>query len=274
MAYRFAPGEAGAGVQRVMVEQVGGTMRSIITAAAGSDDEFDDSTHDARKRLKRVRALLRLVEEPLGEDVYRAENARYRDVGRLLGPARDARVARDLHLSVVGPSDRLDSQLVAARQAVRAGAVLEKLLRDLADGLGTVGGWYLEGDEAALFAAGLRRTYRRGRRALRAEKEEPAAEHRHEWRKAVKYHWHHLELLAGAWPAVFEAQAAEAHRLADLLGDEHDLTVLAALLAEPHPELATRSAELRRDALILGRRLYAETPSALADRFRGVFRAA
>ena len=76
MAFRLRPGEAGSGVQRVVVEQVARSMRSLISAAAGSDDEFDDGVHDVRKRLKRVRAVLRLAREPLGDDRYRAENAR------------------------------------------------------------------------------------------------------------------------------------------------------------------------------------------------------
>ncbi len=267
MAFRLDPGEAGNGVQRVVVEQVARAMRSLISATAGTDDELDDQVHDVRKRLKRVRAVLRLVRDPLGDEVYRAENARYRDLGRRIAPARDARVVRDLHVRYIGPSERLEAQLLAARQAVREPALVEKVLRDLADGLGAVGGWSLPGDEAVLFASGLRRTYRTGRRAMAVEERSPSIEHRHEWRKAVKYHWHHLELVVEAWPAVVEARATEAHRLADLLGDDHDLAVLEELLPRPQLELEARAAELRRDALALGRRLYAEPPADLAASF-------
>jgi CHAD domain-containing protein len=267
MAFRLDVGEAGSGVQRVVVEQVARAMRSLISASAGSDDDLDDGVHDARKRLKRVRAVLRLVRDPIGEDRYREENARYRDIGRQLAPARDARVARDLHVEHLGPSERLEAELRAARQTVREPEVVGKVLRDLADGLGTVGSWPLEGTEADLFADGLRRTYRSGRRAMAAEEKSPSAEQRHEWRKAVKYHWHHLELVAEAWPAVIEARAAETHRLADLLGDEHDLVLLGPLLPKPDRRLEHRSADLRQEALALGRHVYAEPPRDLVDRF-------
>jgi CHAD domain-containing protein len=267
MAFRLDVGEAGSGVQRVVVEQVARAMRSLITASAGSDDDLDDGVHDARKRLKRVRAVLRLVRDPIDDDRYRAENARYRDVGRHLAPVRDARVTRDLHVEHIGPSEHLEAELRAARQTVREPEVVGKLLRDLADGLGAVGDWPLEGSDADLFGEGLRRTYRSGRRAMRVEERSPSAEQRHEWRKAVKYHWHHLELLAGAWPEVVEARAAETHRLADLLGDEHDLVLLGTLLPRPERKLENRAADLRQEALELGRRVYAEPPRDLVARF-------
>ena len=96
----------------------------------------------------------------------------------------------------------------------------------------------------------------------------PCSEFRCEWRKVVKHHWHHLELFTPLWPSVVGAQADEAHRLADLLGDDHDVTVLTELVDELPAELKEQADTLREDALALGARLYADSPNAFEARFR------
>ena len=48
--------------------------------------------HDTRKDMKKLRSLLRLVRDGLGEQRYRTENDRYRDAARQLSPAREAEV--------------------------------------------------------------------------------------------------------------------------------------------------------------------------------------
>lgn len=57
-----------------------------------TDDPFDVRVHEARKRTKEVRALLRLTRDEIGRDAYKRENARLRDAARLLAPVRDAQV--------------------------------------------------------------------------------------------------------------------------------------------------------------------------------------
>ena len=85
-------------------------------------------------------------------------------------------------------------------------------------------------------APGFRRAYRRGRKAMRALDHAPSDEGFHEWRKRVKDHRYHLELLRDLWPAQMKARRGEVKALGELLGDEHDLTVLRATLsAERQP---------------------------------------
>ena len=48
--------------------------------------------HETRKALKRLRALVRLLREELGEQAFERENAALRDVARRLAGARDAEV--------------------------------------------------------------------------------------------------------------------------------------------------------------------------------------
>jgi CHAD domain-containing protein len=139
---------------------------------------------------------------------------------------------------------------------------------------GTFGDW--PGDLTEAVGPGLVRAYRRGRKRGREAQDDPSTERLHEWRKRVKDHWYHLRLIRDAWPETLAAQADEAHRLADLLGDDHDLAVLTAEIedsTDPSGDRADllaaiegRRSELQADAFELGARIYAEKPKAFGRR--------
>jgi CHAD domain-containing protein len=133
--------------------------------------------------------------------------------------------------------------------------------------------WSFGRDDFGAVKPGLRRVYRRGRKLMRAARHEPDAEHLHEARKRVKDLWHVTELLHEAHPKRMKRLARDAHDLADVLGDHHDLSVLRDY-AEANPQLFSdmasreallavldrRSAALQRRALKLGRKVYKRSP--------------
>src|SRR5688500_2162988 len=70
-----------------------GRVDNAIEELRGEGSEtFGESVHEARKDLKKVRAVLRLVRDEIGDTLHRRENDRYRDAGRMLSGARDAEV--------------------------------------------------------------------------------------------------------------------------------------------------------------------------------------
>jgi hypothetical protein len=90
--------------------------------------------------------------------------------------------------------------------------------------------------------------------------------------------------MTEAWEPVLDATAEEVHDFTDLLGDHHDLAVLADDLAErPQIEAAPRQTltaliearqrELLAQARATGARIYAEKPKAFARRLRSYWRA-
>lgn len=106
----------------------------------------------------------------------------------------------------------------------------------------------------------------------------------HEWRKRAKYLRYHLRLLRPSWPHGLERTRDEVKTLGDLLGEDHDLAVLARTLApgiEAEAErvellralVLRRSELLRRQAHRLGLRIYSEKPKALRQRLRGYWAA-
>src|SRR3954470_9303141 len=57
-----------------------------------SSGDGAEAIHEARKAFKRLRALVRLSRDALGDEVYRRENAAFRAAGRRLSGVRDAAV--------------------------------------------------------------------------------------------------------------------------------------------------------------------------------------
>jgi CHAD domain-containing protein len=237
-------------------------------------DASEEGVHDARKDMKKLRALLRLVRGEIGDKVFRREADTFRDAARELSGVRDA----DVMLATLADlEERYEADVGPVRQAVEAHRLrtggggrrqaAETAIAILTEARGRVDDWPLERDGFEALEDGLRRTYRRGRRDWRAALEEPSDENLHEWRKRVKDLWYHCSILQESWKPVMTALADEAHELSDRLGDDHDLAVLLDFGAESlEPLIDERRAELQEQAFAYGSRLYADKPKAFVRR--------
>jgi CHAD domain-containing protein len=283
MAYRLKLRKSLAlGVRRVLAEQ---GERAVAALDAGADPVA--AVHDARRALKRMRALLRLVRQGLGEESWRAENVALRDIGRRLSQLRDADVGRmtiealaveapaSLRAALSKLSARLDGApgvSIEEKQLAVAGAA-----RELAVICGRYPKLVLTGRSSRILAAGLEASHRRGRRAVAAVVEQGSDEAMHDLRKAVQAHWRHSSLLSAAWPDVMKARVAEARQLSGLLGAYNDLTLVVQHVhaamdrglgrrEAQRIELACRErqAAIRREGIPRAQRLFAGKPRAVA----------
>lgn len=295
MAYRFKRSEKVIdGVRRVAQEQIDGALDAI-----DSEDLSDaEKVHDLRKRCKTIRGLVRLVRPRLGK-TYQAENIWFRDTARPLGELRDAKVKQDTYDALMerfadqvnrAEFGRVRRAITLERKALQRGEPLDAQLADARARFVTAGervaDWSLDGGGFKSLRGGLTKTYGRARVALKQAHKSPSPETFHEARKRIKYHWYHCRLLSGAWPTPLNARGQEAKRLADLLGQDHDLAVLADQIREDPdhygpPEtieaflglVAERRGELEADAQALGKRLFAEKPAAFCERLAAYWRA-
>jgi CHAD domain-containing protein len=263
-AYRLKQGEP-------VPEEVARIARGRIDHAIEAlGDASEEGVHEARKDMKKLRALLRLVREK----ELRGESAYFRDVARELAGARDA----DVMLATVADLEsRYEVDGGPVRQRLEAhrlrtggggrGEAAKTASAMLEEARGRVGDWPLERDGFDALEDGLERTYRRGRRDWRAALADPTTENLHEWRKRVKDLWYHHSLLRQSWKPVMSALADEAHELSDRLGDDHDLALLLDFGAEPlEAVIAERRQELQQEAFEYGARLYADKPKAFVRR--------
>jgi CYTH domain-containing protein/CHAD domain-containing protein len=292
-SYRLAPDEpAPAGLQRIAAARA----RKASQMLGEVESEGADAIHGARKDLKKLRAVLRLVRAELGEESYRAQNRRYRDAGRRLSDSRDAAVKVETlddlqrRFGEEFPSAAaehwrrdLDRERYAA-SADAGGELAERVelaLREIEGGRDEIARWDLGKDSWKQVEPGVRVAYERGCEALAEVGEDPSAENVHDWRKRVKDLWYQLRILRELWPQVLGDTADQAHDLADLLGDHHDLAVLDADLATRDtvdPEvisslISRRQEELLAQAMALGAHLYAEKPKAFVKRMRAYWKA-
>jgi CHAD domain-containing protein len=294
MSYRMQDQEAVPdGVKRLVLEQIDEALGGM-KARRGNRDE---AIHNARTCLKKIRAVLRLVRDDLGDEVFRRENLCFRDAGRLLSGVRDATVVLETFDALL---ERYAAQLTAdglvnVRKRLRQSnaarpdekrKALSAAAKMIAAAGRRAGQWPLEHDDFAALGPGLERAYRRGRRGLAQATEQPSVESFHEWRKQVKCLWYQIRLLKPLWPGVLEPLAAEFKALGEYLSDDHDLAILRERLLGQAEHLGDRTAiealvalidqrrgELQTEAKLLGARLYAEKPGAFVGRLQAYWRA-
>ena len=297
-SYRLEDGEKpSAGIERIALGRIENALDEI--GGSGSDG-FAESVHEARKDLKKVRGVLRLVRDEIGDEPYRRENERFRDAGRVLSGARDAEVKLETIDALREHDDEAPTK-TALRPYIRAlererdelasedeerAALTVRVETELEAGLAALDDWVPQTDGWQLVGEGLARSYRRGRSRFADSREDPSAENVHEWRKRAKDLWYHLRILTPVWPEVVGELSDQTHELTDLLGDHHDLEVLAEDargrrdrfddpedLQELLRAIERRQAELLGSALELGERLYAEKPKAFVSRFESYWSA-
>lgn len=291
MAFRFdARQPADEEVRRVVTDR-------LVQAEASLASGTPKGVHETRKRLKELRALLRLLQGALGKRAFASRNRRLRDLGRELSSLRDSAALVE-SWDKLGESDRKRFASPAmkrvrqrlqerADQQIAAASGHPELLQELATLREDVAGWKLAGQSFALFARGLEDHYKAGRQALKTARDKPTDDTLHDWRKRVKDHWYHTQLLTAAWPTEFKTRQKNLKRLSEYLGDDHDLAVMQLLLtSEPilfgasntrqaiAESLVLQRERLQAKAFSLGLRLYLDKPTVLAERWRDLWRLA
>lgn len=276
-------------------------MQRAIEAIQDEGRPIEERIHDARKRFKEARALIRLFRSALAGD-FDVENRWYRDAGREISPFRDATAAveaaeslgRDTRREIGRAAMRRLLKIVRGRRDAQYAnpqelrSRLENITAQLPIGVARIHDSVPVPAEGGfeLIASGLRRTFRDGRRAMDtayASGDEAAF---HEWRKRIKDHWYHVQLLTAVWPEIMQPRAKALRDLSQLIGHHHDLAVVRALIAGS-PEafggpvealrisdlLQRRQHELAEKARPIGSRVYADSPQQFTAQMEALWRA-
>ncbi|MBT1158273.1 CHAD domain-containing protein [Aminobacter anthyllidis] len=243
MSFRIDPRLALTGeVRRIAGEEIEKIAAHLNTAR----DNPEKALHNARKRLKALRALLHLV-RPGDEAFCRTENDRYRAISASIAGPRQA-------TALIETIDRLAEDFAEEADAAGLAAIRARLVRHRAQaGHGEAGlsvvldtaiaecqaGFAalqalalpdLPENAADVLADGALATLRRARKALEQSRERGEADDFHDLRKAVKRHAAHLSLLRKLWPSPVKPRRERAEALGESLGELHDVFVMRQLI--------------------------------------------
>jgi CHAD domain-containing protein len=291
MAYRLRSSRPFTDEFRTVAED---QLKKAIGYLEDHPDGEHEAVHDARKRFKRVRALYRLV-QPDAPDFRARENARIRETARSLSAVRDATALVETvgYLLEFAASPEEEAALKAARVALTARrdhiaeeehdlpakmAAAVESCREAIDALEALELSDTPRKASKRLGKAWRKQARKARAAVVACETEPGAETFHDLRKSGQTYWMHLSLLREAWPSAMKAKQAEAKALVDLLGHEHDLSVLTQLVNE-EPEIVgngdtlarllaaiiTRQQILRQEALPMAQSVFADEAETEGD---------
>ena len=232
-------------------EQVNSGLRRLVRkelrAARRELDEKHppppNAIHEARKSLKKARAILSLIDDDAGRGIGRAKK-RLRKIGHTLSQLRDADAMVEIvdklhrrtpHLLDAPTLKTLRTWLTTRRKAAVAAASKKKTWDKLDGELQVLRReakrWKPSHRAFGALSNGIAASHRRGRKALARATKRRRADDFHRWRKQIKSLWYELRLLERAGPRVGrDVQAL--HQAESWLGDDHNVVVLCAALAQ------------------------------------------
>jgi CHAD domain-containing protein len=284
MSYCFGKLSISREVRRVTRQQLEGALKEILNL---SERDRSTAVHEARKCIKRVRALIRLVRPAVGNAFYKRENAALREAAHRMAEIRDAHVRAQTIQKVIARSrsrrpafTRIRKKIFVRLQQVLAESGqndwCKHVATDIERAICRLPKWPLKKLKPKSLRDGLARACKKARRALAAARRKTSAAKLHELRKRIKDLSYALQLLGGNRPAPIKALDKRMSDLGDKLGSDHDLTVLLAARHDyPLPEqsdwgdleIALAPSRLRsnRAALRVATKHLKRKPGAFAD---------
>jgi len=244
-------------------------------------DSIHADIHEVRQHLKKNRALLRLVRDT--HDSYDRENKFYRDEARKIAPLRHAEAKIEaLDLIQQQYSERIYKkafaeiriQLEEHRDKEVEKALTEKhLLQDIYQNLEPkcekMETFYNGSFSFKTIGSGIKRVYKRGKKAHEKAMDSKSASNLHELKKRITYLQFQLGTINPIWPKVLSAWQEELNELSAYLSSYRDLTMLHEYLQENNKQSDTEDGayllgtlieghrdQLRKHAILLGTKLY------------------
>jgi CHAD domain-containing protein len=246
MSYRLCKDEKlGAGFRRIVLEELVAARAELVAAHA---DPI--ALHEVRKRLKKLRAVLRLARPVFGRNA-RDEDQRLRATARLLARHRETDALRALlhnEARLAGAAD-IEALEAAVRLHQVAHAVIGDRAGELAAARSALGGMRrrMAGLKPEDFPRGacrrrFRRTYKRARAAFQDARANVSTDTIHEWRKRVKTLLNQARLLRPWGGFALTNLRRDLVELDERLGRARDCEFLALILrGVPAAEAPLRS---------------------------------
>jgi CHAD domain-containing protein len=243
-----------------------------------------EAVHNARKALKRLRALLRSLRVAFPKKLFRAENRHIAATCRRISPLRDVhvqlRTLGKLKAAASPAGDHIRRQLLRQQSSfIRRIPALRKTVRALLDvSRQSLASWPLRKATAEDLASGLKRIYKQGREAFKTARKSPTPGHLHAWRKKTKSLGYGLELIKNLGSGELSKMIRCSDILTVALGDDQDLFMVLRALDKEHRSnpasdfnrlanrISLKRAKRQKRAFKLGEKVYGEKPGGFEKR--------
>jgi CHAD domain-containing protein len=229
---------AGEDIKRIINEQIDKALGHL---EADIDEKFDESVHEIRKCVKRIRAAIRLIKDAAGKSLYGHENYFFRDINRNLSEIRSIAVIietlnrlgsgdsnNDYRTSInhySGLKDKIiyklcmqENRLMLVHEMLNEGKERTRLIP-------------AKGINMEILLTGFLRVYNQCLECMLTAKNEPVAANLHEWRKKIKYLYYQFQILNPVLPGDLLIYESQLDKLSEYLGTDHDLAELEDSLA-------------------------------------------
>jgi CHAD domain-containing protein len=243
-----------------------------------------EAVHNARKALKRLRALLRSLRVAFPKKLFRAENRHIAATCRRISPLRDVhvqlRTLGKLKAAASPAGDHIRRQLLRQQSSfIRRIPGLRKTVRALLEvSRQSLASWPLRKATAEDLASGLKRIYKQGREAFKTARKSPTPGHLHAWRKKTKSLGYGLEMIKNLGSGELSKMIRCSDILTEALGDDQDLFMVLRALGKEHGSnpasdfdrlanrISLKRAKRQKRAFKLGDKVYGEKSGGFEKR--------
>jgi CHAD domain-containing protein len=284
-------------VAEALSQAISVALDDALAAVGDANEAPDARVHTARKHLKRVRALAKLLHPRERRRLVQAVVSMAHSLGRLRDPVAELEAWSEFSGSLCPDSAMKVRQLLESRRALlappdrvrrrlrRSQQLLTLLRRSVDLGHGSIGACHADtptsdaaADDQTALLRSLRRAYRNGRRAMHRARRRPSWKRLHALRRASKYHRYQLQFLEQFLGNPGKLRASRVARLGDELGKHHDLGAIArqvsgmpgfrksSLHLGIRQQIRSRLHALQLNALRVAAKAFSERPKAFERR--------
>ena len=259
----------GRGVPRIVLGHLAAAQRCLRGTTVS-----EAATHELRRQIKRARAALRLLRPGVKAGEFRAVDAQLARCAARWSALRDMQVLRP-QLRALGLLALAPALSATLPRSARSARVTSAARAEMQAAIAQFAALAVTGADWQMLEAGLRRSYRHGRRAMRKALSTRRDEDWHRWRRNAKHLALQLAMLQAWHSPPIRRIARDAGRLERILGEDHDLAVLLERLHEQpdfrdqqRSQVLQQRERLQRSALAIGKSLYAEAFRHLRRKLR------
>lgn len=270
-----------------------------VKALENNETNKSELIHDSRKRVKNIRAILKLIQGEVGQKDFKQLNNTLRNLNRKSANIRRVYVMLDIienesktntdystKKMLTGLKQDIESEMISLQPKIN----INRMLTEYTDSFhlfeGRVSTWNFERKNFSLIKDGLTSIYSQGRELHKNSTKTKEANTYHEWRKNAKDLLYAFEILRKSWSPILKSYNREIKILTEYIGEMHDLYEFKITILKNYSNqivqngnkenLVKRNDErisyLMRSADVLGEKIYAEKTKCFISRIKNISR--